>query len=573
MSQCAWSTVEKPRQSLNQREHSQMGALGRRGAILGGTVCCTLIVILLFPHAIDLYHLQAGGRTLEKALGETDLVAWWYVGPREVRDTAALQRAIVHLRQADTLAHAWRLLGRARVAEGEILESIEALEQFTALRPDNPLGHLELAAAYELADRRLNELVYADLMHDLSGAGISAPDLEGETLYDPSGWQSEYVYPTSFRLPPNDEDRPTLFLHAGSSVTYTLTLTRPAVLRFGMGLAPESLDWGGDGATFEVFVNGERVFLEHLEVDLAREGWQEREVDLAGYAGRKVFLSLVTTPGPITDITADWAGWGAPRIEAFEATVYRQVMKDRSWRGEWAKAGITTQDLINVGEAARRAKQYDEALHWYRWAMWLEPEPGDPWYYAGLAYEGQEQWTRALDAYERALALDRFRQVGRSSPHYRVGMIYHLRLEPRQVDTALAAYEVAIKENNFRADWEAADCHYKRGAALRQQKANSDEYIAEYRQAIALDPEHIAAHIQLGLAIYERDQDASLAEAELLKAAELAPQNKWVYYHLGEIYRREGRTDEAKAMYEQALGIAPDFEAAHKRLMMLNKTE
>jgi len=107
----------------------------------------------------------------------------------------------------------------------------------------------------------------------------------------------------------------TLFLHAGSWVTYTVALTQPAVLHFGMG-------WGGDGGTFEVFVDGVRVFLEHLTVEMAQERWQEREVDLAEHAGRTVHLTLATTPGPRWDVTADWAGWGEPRIEALEAGAY-----------------------------------------------------------------------------------------------------------------------------------------------------------------------------------------------------------------------------------------------------------
>jgi len=73
----------------------------------------------------------------------------------------------------------------------------------------------------------------------------------------------------------------------------------------------------------------------------------------------------------------------------------------------------------------------------------------------------------------------------------------------------------------------------------------------------------------LGIAIYERDKDATTAEAELLKALELAPQARWAYYHLGEIYQQEGRADEATVMYEQALEIAPDLKAAQKCLAAL----
>jgi len=68
------------------------------------------------------------------------------------------------------------------------------------------------------------------------------------------------------------------------------------------------------------------------------------------------------------------------------------------------------------------------------------------------------------------------------------------------------------------------------------------------------------------VAYYIRYKDAAMAEAEIRQALELEPQSKWAYYHLGEIYRQEGRTDETRAMYEQALQIAPGFEPASKWL-------
>ena len=59
------------------------------------------------------------------------------------------------------------------------MAGIESLERFTALRPDNALGHLELAAAYELADRRVKEVEYVRLLDALPGARASALDIEG----------------------------------------------------------------------------------------------------------------------------------------------------------------------------------------------------------------------------------------------------------------------------------------------------------------------------------------------------------------------------------------------------------
>jgi tetratricopeptide (TPR) repeat protein len=210
-------------------------------------------------------------------------------------------------------------------------------------------------------------------------------------------------------------------------------------------------------------------------------------------------------------------------------------------------------------------------MDWYRQAMRLEPELGDPWYYVGLLYEDQGQWLQALDAYDRAYALGHLRQVYHSSPHYRVGMIYQWRLDPRQLESALEAYQAAVQENHFQAEWEAADCHFKLGEILRWQRHDPDEYMAKFQRAVELNPSHLWARILLGLAIYERDKDLAAAKAELLRAVELAPRKKDAYYHLGEIYRQENRVREARGMYEKALEIDPGFEAARERLAALDE--
>jgi tetratricopeptide (TPR) repeat protein len=541
----------------------------RKWLIPGSLALAVPIVALLLPYAAGAHHLEAGGRALDAALGEIDALNWWYVGPIEIQDHPELDEAIAHLEQATRYTQALRLLGRAHAARGDLLSSIEALERFTAQRPENPMGHLELAAAYVRADQRLQGMYSVDLLEALPGVQVRAPDLPGVTPYQPEGWHSEYAYPTAYLLPPDEEERPTLFLHAGSQVTYTLTLTQPAVLSFGMGLDPRSLDWGGDGVTFEVWVDGTRAFMEHLPVEVARAGWQVRQVDLGAYVGQTVALSLVSTPGPAGDVTADWAGWGAPRVEEARAAGYREAVRGEPWLRAWKVAKVGASDFIRAGESARKTQRHEEALAWYKWAMQVDLELGDPWYYVGLLYEDQERWEEALAAYERATTLGGFRQVHRSSPYYRTGLIYQWHLNPRQTEMALTAYEAAIREGDFGSNREAADCHHRRGEILWGYRANLTECIAEYRQAIELDPEFAPAHILLGVAYYDQYRDMKKAEAEIGRALELNPQAKWAYYHLGEIYRQEGRLDRAKKMYSRALVVAPGFDAAESRLAAL----
>ncbi|UCC65161.1 MAG: tetratricopeptide repeat protein [Anaerolineae bacterium] len=520
-----------------------------------------ILAILAFPHLVSAFHVEAAGREI--------------VDPE--LETHDLQPALAHLQKAikwePNNAQAYRLLGKVYRAQGDWPAAIEALTRYTELRPDNPLGHLELAGIYEAVEAEVQAMHSVDLIAALPQAAVEAPDVPVDTPHarpDGPAWHS-YVAATTFSLPPNFGERLTLFMHAPSRVTYTLALpTETALLRFGMGMDLQTHGWPGDGATFEVFVGDERIFLEHVDKAMARQGWHERTLDLAPWAGQKMVLTLAVTPGPVADPSGDWAGWGEPQVvdawlQVAEAQDVGQRLVD-----EWSRAGLTTEDFIHRGEEARKAKQYDEAMAWYERAMRLEPGLGDPWYYVGLLYENQQQWLPALDAYERAVAMKRFVQVHRSSPHYRAGILYQGRLDPRQPEKALAAYEAALDAGDFSSRVEVTDCHYKRGWILYSQKADPSEYMAEFRRTIELDPEHVWAHILLGVSIYNQDRDTTAAEAELLRALELAPQDKWAHYSLGEVYRREGRTDEAAAMYQQALMIDPDFEPAQKKLQALN---
>ncbi|MCR4408480.1 MAG: tetratricopeptide repeat protein [Anaerolineae bacterium] len=540
-------------------------------------IVCIALAVLAFPYTASAYHLEAGGRILDQ-IGES---ANQRSG--EAADSYQLS-AISHLQAAIRWdarnAQAYRLLGRAYLAQGDLVAAAEALTRFTELRPANPLGHIELAEVYEELESELQTHVHYDFLAHLPEAKIETAGFWIDTIFCEEGDPPEkcYVAETAFHMPADAAPRPTLFMHAPSRASYTLTLPdEPMTLSFGMGLHPMTWSWGGDGVTFEVFVDdgeGEQQLLaERLDIAAAMGGWKDGKVDLAAYAGQTVTLTLSVIPGPEWEMTGDWAGWGEPRLVDAEALPLTALRPAEQMVRQWQAAGLTAQDFIARGEEERQAKQYQEALRWYERATWLEPGLGDGWYYIGLAYEGLEQWKEALGAYEQAIETGSFASVHRSSPPYRLGAIYQWRLEPRQTDAALAAYEAAIATNDFSADWEAADCHYKRGEILWWQGSNPDEYIAAYKRAIALNPQHASAHMLLGVAYYTRDKDVAMAETEIRRAIELSPQNKWAYYHLGEIYRQEGRMDEARAMYEQALEIDPQFEAAKGRLEALSNSD
>jgi tetratricopeptide (TPR) repeat protein len=150
-----------------------------------------------------------------------------------------------------------------------------------------------------------------------------------------------------------------------------------------------------------------------------------------------------------------------------------------------------------------------------------------------------------------------------------MGLLQQLRLEEGRPQIALAFYRMALSLDEFDTMGEAADCHYKIGEILHWLNGEPNLIIAAYKNALALNPGHVWAHMNLGVALYARDRDIARAEAELFVARDLQPTNHVVYYHLGEIYLQEGHVADARFYYLQSLTLEPEFEPAQRRLTQL----
>jgi Flp pilus assembly protein TadD len=117
-----------------------------------------------------------------------------------------------------------------------------------------------------------------------------------------------------------------------------------------------------------------------------------------------------------------------------------------------------------------------------------------------------------------------------------------------------------VVADNVRADYEAA--------VRSLQDAQYDRAIPLLVKVTAQAPTLTPAHINLGIA-YARTGDLDHAEASLLKAVELNPQNPDAYNELGLVQRRKGEFAKARASYESALAQFADFHFAHKNLAIL----
>ncbi|HEY76418.1 MAG TPA: tetratricopeptide repeat protein [Thermoflexia bacterium] len=120
------------------------------GGIVSAFGLLLILGLGLAPYGLSVYHLEAGGRALDAALVPVfpDRLA-----PEQVVDEAELAAGMAHLEEAvrwdSRNVQALRLLARGYVSLGESEAALEVLQQALAVRPRNPLVHLELGDVYD----------------------------------------------------------------------------------------------------------------------------------------------------------------------------------------------------------------------------------------------------------------------------------------------------------------------------------------------------------------------------------------------------------------------------------------
>jgi tetratricopeptide (TPR) repeat protein len=108
---------------------------------------------------------------------------------------------------------------------------------------------------------------------------------------------------------------------------------------------------------------------------------------------------------------------------------------------------------------------------------------------------------------------------------------------------------------------------FARGVALEEDPRNQLQAIAAYEQVLSLDPEHSAAHINLGTLYYNR-QDYKAAEEHYREALRIDPRYALAHFDLGNVLDETGRLADAVQSYLTALQLAPTYADAHYNLAL-----
>ncbi len=108
---------------------------------------------------------------------------------------------------------------------------------------------------------------------------------------------------------------------------------------------------------------------------------------------------------------------------------------------------------------------------------------------------------------------------------------------------------------------------FARGIALEEDPNSQVQAIATYEKVLELDPDHAAAHINLGTLYYNR-QEFGLAEEHYRRAIAADPRYALAYFDLGNVLDETGRVAEAIQTYGTALQLAPTYADAHYNLAL-----
>ncbi len=110
----------------------------------------------------------------------------------------------------------------------------------------------------------------------------------------------------------------------------------------------------------------------------------------------------------------------------------------------------------------------------------------------------------------------------------------------------------------------AAQKAYRRASTFVEE-GNTARATEEYQRAIALDPDYVEAHCDLGV-VYYLSHRYERAEAQFRRAASLAPDLPIAHSNLAWALLTQGKTDEAAEAARQALALSNDNVHAHRLL-------
>jgi protein O-GlcNAc transferase len=206
----------------------------------------------------------------------------------------------------------------------------------------------------------------------------------------------------------------------------------------------------------------------------------------------------------------------------------------------------------NLALVYQRMNRKQDAETSYRKAMMLAPDSAEPYNALGTLKASDGKAADAERLYRQALD----KNPGLIAARHNLALLL-------AKDKNRQAEAIALWRTNLTRFPDDLPSRLSLAETLTQD-GDLPGAIEQYRRVLALKPDYIAAHVALAR-LLSKSGDAEGALTESRSASMADPKNAGVLEQIGDIEAARGRTVEARAAYQAALGLSTE-KAARKRL-------
>ncbi len=214
--------------------------------------------------------------------------------------------------------------------------------------------------------------------------------------------------------------------------------------------------------------------------------------------------------------------------------------------------------LLKLSEFQLILKQHEASMRTLDRILQIDPQEPEAFFMFGMNFKETGDTARAINSFQEAVELD----AGLIDGWINLGQLQAAvgnSIAERYFNTALEIDPRYIPAIHAKADY------------LRDQERLT-EAIELYKSISLIDTQYEEAYFNSGLLLMELDSfEQAYRQFDL--ALQVAPAHVRAYYFRGLASELSGRTDRARADYEQALRFAPDYEEAREGLRRLQGTQ
>lgn len=209
----------------------------------------------------------------------------------------------------------------------------------------------------------------------------------------------------------------------------------------------------------------------------------------------------------------------------------------------------------NLGNLLQGRADFERAIVWHSLASDSELNLAEAYSQLGELYVQEENWSAALDSFEKAL-----QWVPDSARIYSAMAQINGQLKRKEAEMDCWYRATQLNPNLVNQSG-----YYKLGKAF-EQRGKIAEAVSCYQQATAEGKGVVAAFFDLG-EIYQRQRKLDDAQAMYEKILAAEPTEARAQYKLGTVYLQKRSFDEAIACFRQTIKNDPDFPWAYRDLV------